>query len=401
MTKKIKSKKQKNLIKLDILFIIGCILYTFLTFDLSFLNEIFGFIKVYNYDILVIINVFLAYFWVFIFIFLSKCAFAIAIYLGFRFTRMKILKDNSKYQVIDNIQYYRERFNNITPAEISLLTDLEIERKKDITASLLSLYEKGIIDFENQNIIVKNLDNKNLRNSELILIEMINNNSFNSSNIYDWEKKCIEEAIENNYIKEKSKSKKKLRFIKNNIVIIISIILLVLSVNWGNKFLNSDNGKLWINKVESIESTITNLEELENNVEIKQLYGEAISESGPFLLSFSVMIVSVFIIILNPIYRISRRIAHVINRKNNRYERTDEGKILIEQIMGIKNYIHDFSLLSDKEKESIILWKDFLIYAVVLEENSNIIEDIYKYKNINSNIFSKIINSIDVENEVK
>ena len=38
------------------------------------------------------------------------------------------------------------------------------------------------------------------------------------------------------------------------------------------------------------------------------------------------------------------------------------------------------------------MWEYFLIYAVVLEENETIINDICKYKNINLNNFNNIKN---------
>lgn len=63
-------------------------------------------------------------------------------------------------------------------------------------------------------------------------------------------------------------------------------------------------------------------------------------------------------------------------------KRTEAGELLTAQISGLKNFIHDFSNLSEAEKEHLILWDDFLIYAVVLEENERIIEDIFKMKNL-------------------
>lgn len=105
---------------------------------------------------------------------------------------------------------------------------------------------------------------------------------------------------------------------------------------------------------------------------------------------------SLFILIGTPIYRRTRRKIYNKHKKESRYERTTESKILIEQIAGIKNYIHDFSLLSEKEKESIVLWEDFLVYAVLLEENEAIIKDIYKYKNINQNILNNIKNIANI-----
>lgn len=61
----------------------------------------------------------------------------------------------------------------------------------------------------------------------------------------------------------------------------------------------------------------------------------------------------------------------------------------MEQVFGIKNFIHDFSLLSEKEKEEVMLWNEFLIYAIVLEENSIIVNEISKKFQMN-NIFFKI-----------
>ena len=51
---------------------------------------------------------------------------------------------------------------------------------------------------------------------------------------------------------------------------------------------------------------------------------------------------------------------------------------MVEQIAGIKNYIHDFGLLSEKDKEYVVLWNDFLIYVVLLEENESVYTGITK-----------------------
>ena len=66
-----------------------------------------------------------------------------------------------------------------------------------------------------------------------------------------------------------------------------------------------------------------------------------------------------------------------------RLKRTETGEILTEQISGLKNFIRDFSNLVEADKEQLVHWKDFLIYAVVLEENERVIEDIFRMKNLN------------------
>jgi len=58
------------------------------------------------------------------------------------------------------------------------------------------------------------------------------------------------------------------------------------------------------------------------------------------------------------------------------YKRTQLGEVYTEYIYGMKNFIHDYSNLSEAEKASLVLWDDYLIYAVVLEENKRIVGEI-------------------------
>lgn len=395
-TKKIKSKKEKALIKLDLVFILVCLIIVKMNMKVSILGTIFEYFKIYDGNFIAFINMVLAILWLLIILLISKCFILIAVYLAFRISRMKVIKENSRYEVIDNIEYYRERFNNITPAEISLITDLEIETKKDISATILELYQKGIIDFYEKNIIVKNED-KVLRQSEQVLVEMIKNNNFSKENIEKWKISCIREAQENNYIKVKIDKEKRPNFFKNNMVINISAKLFIISLILSLVFLFTPTGEKWYTSLDEFDNKYaqeekTELEIIESNQEAKELYVKIISDSGPIMILSTVMIITFFVLIGTPIYRKVRRKIYNKIEINNSYERTKEGKILVEQIAGIKNYIHDFSLLSEKDKENIVLWEDFLIYAVLLEENEKIIEDICKYKNINLNNFNNIKN---------
>lgn len=399
-TKKIKSKKEKELIKLDILVILICFIITCINIKVPLLETIIKYFKVYSGNFIACLNIMLANLWLFIIVAISKCFIIIAIYLAYRFSRMKNIRENSKYEVIENIDYYRERFNNITPAEISLITDLEIETKKDIAATILDMYQKGIVDFSEDNIIIKN-ENKAFRQSEKELINMIKSSTFDKEKTERWKQICINEAKEDNYIKEKSKKEEKLEFSINNILINISAILFIVSIALGIIFISSPTGEKLNSRLDDFDIKYggqeqSELEIIQNNPEAQALYIEIISESGPLMILSTIGIGSLFILIGTPIYRRTRRKIYNKHKKESRYERTTESKILIEQIAGIKNYIHDFSLLSEKEKESIVLWEDFLVYAVLLEENEAIIKDIYKYKNINQNILNNIKNIANI-----
>lgn len=393
-TKKIKSSKEKLLIKIDIIFIIICLIIVRLNLKVSFIETTFEYFKIYNDNFIGFINILLALFWLLIILLIGKCFILIAIYLAFRISRMKVIKENARYEVIDNIEYYRDRFNNITPTEISLITDLEIETKKDISATILDLYQKKIIDFTDDKIIVKREDN-NLRQSEQKLVEMIKNNDFSKENIDYWKDCCIKEAIRDNYIIEKNNSEKGPNFFKNNIVINITAIMFIISLVLSCIFILGSTGEKLYSTIDEFdkkysEKDRTELEVIINNEEAKEMYVKIISDSGPLIILSTIMITTFFILIGTPIYRMVRRKIYKTIEGNNRYERTKESKILVEQIAGIKNYIHDFSLLSEKDKENVVLWNDFLIYAVLLEENEKIIDDICQYKNIDLNKFNNI-----------
>ena len=354
-TKKIKSKKEKTLIKIDIVFIFVCLMIVRINMKVSILGTIFEYFKIYDGNIIACINIILAMLWMLVILIISRCFVLIAAYLAFRIPRMKVIKENSRYEVIDNIEYYRERFNNITPAEISLITDLEIETKKDISATILDLYQKGIIDFYENNIIVKNED-KALRESEQELVRMIRNNNFSKENIDKWKNYCIKEAQENNYIKVKNDKEKKPNFSKNNMVINISAKIFIISLILGSVFVFTPTGEKLYTSLNEFDNKYaqegkTELEIIENNQEAKELYLKNISDSGPIMILSTVMFITFFVLIGTPIYRKVRRKIYNKIEVNNSYERTREGKILVEQIAGIKNYIHDFSLLSEKEKE--------------------------------------------------
>ena len=56
--------------------------------------------------------------------------------------------------------------------------------------------------------------------------------------------------------------------------------------------------------------------------------------------------------------------------------RTAHGNEMAECIYGMKNFIHDYSNLSQADQEQVVLWDDYLIYAVVLEENQQIVAEI-------------------------
>ena len=61
-------------------------------------------------------------------------------------------------------------------------------------------------------------------------------------------------------------------------------------------------------------------------------------------------------------------------------KRTEYGNQMAECVYGMKNFIHDYSNLSEADRRQAALWEDYLVYAVVLEENEQIVDEISRMR---------------------
>ena len=202
-TKRIKTKKERLLLILDVVVIAICIIRCIPFY--SFFSEGYQAFKAIGSNKIISILLFFYLIWLFILYIIVKNFIILAIYLAYRIPRKRILKQNTKYEVIENIDYFRERFEGITPPEISLLTDLEIETKKDLAASILNLYNKKLVSFNDKKEIVidKDVSIDNIRESDKLLYSFLLNNNLNMISIKEWKKVATNEAISDGYIVEK------------------------------------------------------------------------------------------------------------------------------------------------------------------------------------------------------
>lgn len=56
----------------------------------------------------------------------------------------------------------------------------------------------------------------------------------------------------------------------------------------------------------------------------------------------------------------------------NKWVKTQKGYEVYKKIIGLKNYIKDYSLLSERELKEIAVWEDFLIYAIIFNNISKL-----------------------------
>ena len=403
-TKRIKTKKEKILLMLDILVIAICIFRCLKNY--RFFKEGFQAFKAIGNSSIISILLFFYLIWLFILYIIVKNFLILAIYLAYRIPKKRILKHNTKYEVIDNIDYFRDRFNDITPSEISLLTDLEIETKKDLSASVLNLYNKKLISFDNKKkmVIKKDANTDNLKESDKLLYSLLLNNNLNVVSLKEWKNISEKEAIDDGFIKEKGR-KKWYGFTDSIMTVMKWVGVLFLSGIIGGGYLVTPVGQKLMDKMNTYEEITKDIKDqdviidmIKTDKDFRKLTYDIYVESIPVCIVGTFAVIALFALFSMPFYLRARKITYLFVDANDKYERTSEGKLLVEQIVGMKNFIHDFSNLSKSQKDEVILWNDFLVYAVLLEENDKIIKDIFSYKKVDTEVLELVDNNIDIKN---
>ena len=397
--KRIKTKEQKRLIIYDIIFFVFLNIYTYIFHSktiIDFVKECISYnqsgnlVITFCYTMCGILN------------FLMSGIILIIVYLAFRLTKMKSIKQNTTYTQTYGIDYYRDKLPILTATEISLITDLNIENKKDIAASLLNIYQKGIISFENNKIIEYKEKEQSLNQSEKKLLEILTSDKLDEHEVKEWRKICIDEAINEGYIQKTRKDRysylNKINKILKNVFKIWGITFIILLIFIMIKMIPSFSNE-YISQFNELKSSTSNNENIENTInastadEINQFSNKTDEDLNELMknpIFFTILVIhtlSIPTMIYGIIYRKSKMVVVKANESlQNNYERTEKGNEIVEKIAGLKRFISEFSQLSQREKEEIVLWEDFLTYAVLLEENEKIIKDIFSYKNLNISI---------------
>ena len=274
----------------------------------------------------------------------------IAIILGVQKGNAKRVRDDSTFVEVHGFEYYRENLSELNPAIVSLLIDLDIYGKDVIAATLLRLYNKKALHFqEKDGIIITDNNTQGLDNSELELLNLIKSGNLNNKqNLAQWKQNRFVEAEKLGYIQRTVGDKKKaVKYLCAALIFSAASLTL-----WGI-YLSSD--AMWDF---FLGSSII-------GIIVGFLY---------FLLMGSCMFVPWYLAIRETVY---------IKRFDSRWERTPLGNEMAEKVAGLAKFINEFSLLSEASKEHVKRWDDYLVYAIVLEENERIIKEISKKYNIN------------------
>ena len=181
--------------------------------------------------------------------------------------------------------------------------------------------------------------------------------------------------------------------------------VLFLSGIIGGGYLVTPVGQKLMDKMNTYEELTKDIKDqdvivdmIKTDKDFRKLTYDIYVESIPVCIVGTFAVIALFALFSMPFYLRARKITYFLVDANDKYERTSEGKVLVEQIVGMKNFIHDFSNLSKSQKDEVILWNDFLVYAVLLEENDKIIKDIFNYKKVDTEVLKLVDSNINIKN---
>jgi len=236
----------------------------------------------------------------------------LVLYLGYIVLSIVEKIINSGKTVIDfDKEYIRDFPNHCSPALASMVYDLKIDVYKDYTATVLYLYTRKYIDIEkiedNYKIILgKNNEYSNLGKCENYILDVITNKKeFNALN---FEQIIVNEAQEKKLLTDK-------KYSKTPKIILVSIIALIL-----------------------------------------------------FIITYEIN--SILFVIYTTVLFIVIAGYSLINNKERKikYKRTKDGKNIALILKGLKRYIHEYTLIKDKEIEYVKILEDYIPYALALGE---------------------------------
>lgn len=275
--------------------------------------------------------------------------------IGFQKGKARRVRDDSTFINTQGIEYYRENLRELNPSLVSLLIDLDIYGEKDIAATLLRMQNKKIISFqENDYAIDIHESNQDIGDDELELLSMIKDNKLNDKNrFYLWRQHRFSDAEKKGYIKKKKTMKNTIEPIHAILGMISFIIAIVL---WKNF--------LFSGLIDELDTVLD-------------------------LIVIEVILLAINALLCWPMYFLCKNAGYK-RRSDIVWERTPLGNETAEKIAGLSRFIHEFSSLSQAKKEEVVLWDDYLVYALILEENEEIVKNISHYYNENLHKFDKL-----------
>lgn len=270
---------------------------------------------------------------------------------------------NASFRAVRDIDYHRDELKGLSPADISFLENLKLEPEKDIPAMILYYEMLGVLEEREGAYHLINESHPDLRKSDRILLEALTKDA---SKKEAWALEAKKEVEESSLIRRKKKGKSKWMRVANGFLYISIFILLALVayILYHSYTTGNVNFELYENFERLFSLDIEGLNLTTKDYLWVFLFAfVSVSFFGFLLAGFAIFFLE-----------------HVIFNNREELERTSKGNELTELVFGLKNFMRDFTILSERDKLHLALWDELLVYAVTLEENDQVIEELRHYR---------------------
>lgn len=296
------------------------------------------------------------------------------------------VRKNAVIKRNEDFLYYRGDLDKIPPSMVMFTSQLEIDIRKCISATILKLKLTGYIEEKGGGLFFTNKSEANLFASERMVLNFVRGGGF--------DQKEYREAVEKETLKQKYLTRNRggvgARILKIAAAVCMPIAVIFFSI-WLDNY-HFENYHIWPEDDGHAYIALGREEDIERlyEQEVKDLndyyhremadgswdynYREiradkleySVVRKAMFLTvlgTFSIGFIGVFVLIA--IYIITEQVRCF--HKN--YTRTVKGKILLNKAYALKNYLKNYSLIKDRTEEELVLWEYYLIYAVALDVN--------------------------------
>ena len=247
------------------------------------------------------------------------------------------------------VDYDNIDISNINRQVIALSSNIGNSKVEEFKKRILSINSNVKVKIIKEKInednieMLENFDTNNLNETQKYLLSCIEDGKVKNISEIKLQENVRKDALKHKIVeqREESKKKKKKRMFK---AILIAVI---------------------VNIVMRVAFNIISEMNFENNM-------------IP-IISFVIYVIALMIFALYPTIVIISFIIYNVKSTLDPYFRTKEGEELNRSIEGLKNYLKDYTLLDEQEKDGIVVWEEYLVYSVLFNQNKKMIE---KYKSI-------------------
>jgi hypothetical protein len=271
--------------------------------------------------------------------------------------------------------------------------DLDI--KKAVSAIILKLKLLGFVEEKDTKLVVTNKESVGLLESEKLVLTSISKGTFHEKTYRELVRK---EALNNKYIKQNNHGVF-IKIVRIIITIILPIFLISLILKLDNYVFENyhlykqDDGVVYVcltsdREIEKLYSQVTDQDdyyhrpvEVSGEIHISYRYSQIRADR----LNYGVVRLAQFLNIVVPIsfflfflfaFASVFSLVYQLIFLNKNYSRTVEGNKLLNKAYALKNYLKDFSVMDTRTQKELILWEYYMIYAVILDVNTTIENEI-------------------------